>query len=202
MDLHGSRLNSWLFFHLALVLSALSLTSAARADRLYAFMDERGVYHFSNVATDHRFSPLAGDRLPFPAQRPLNRLTAIVHEAARAHALDPALIKAIIEVESDWVPDACSSKGALGLMQLMPGTATDLLIRDPLDPTANVRGGTRYLRQMIDRFRGDIILALAAYNAGPGTVERFQGVPPYPETQEYVRRVLKLWKQYCKQSTS
>ena len=106
--------------------------------------------------------------------------------------LDPRLVEAVIKVESAFNSGARSSKGAMGLMQLMPGTARELGVRDAFDPDQNLRGGTAYLRQMLDRFGGDVRLALAGYNAGPAAVERHRGVPPYRETTTYVKRVLAM----------
>ncbi|MCB1035234.1 MAG: lytic transglycosylase domain-containing protein, partial [Acidobacteria bacterium] len=107
------------------------------------------------------------------------------------HRLNRRLVQAVVQVESGYNPNALSNKGAMGLMQLMPETARSLSVSDPYDPEENLRGGTLYLRQMLDRF-GDLQMALAAYNAGPTAVERYQAVPPYPETRTYVRRVLTL----------
>lgn len=107
--------------------------------------------------------------------------------------LDPRLVEAVIRVESAFNTGARSSKGAMGLMQLMPATARDLGVSDAYDPDQNLRGGTAYLRRMIDRFDGDLRLALAGYNAGPGAVEKYRGVPPYRETTAYVDRVLSMY---------
>lgn len=117
----------------------------------------------------------------------------LVRSAALNAGIDPALAEAVAEQESGFDPTAISSVGAEGLMQLMPATARALGVSDPLDPAANADGGTRYLRQLLDRFANDVPLALAAYNAGPGAVERFGGIPPYTETRSYVDRVLALY---------
>jgi soluble lytic murein transglycosylase-like protein len=112
--------------------------------------------------------------------------------AAARYGLDPALLRGLIQQESGFDPGATSAAGAQGLTQLMPGTASALGVTDPLDPAQSIDGGARYLRQQLDRFGGDVSKALAAYNAGPGAVERFGGVPPYAETQGYVAHVLDL----------
>lgn len=113
---------------------------------------------------------------------------------AEAQSLDPKLVRAMIQVESGYNHRARSQKGAMGLMQLMPATASLYRVEDPYDPDENVRGGTRYLRHLVDRFPGRLDLAVAAYNAGPGAVERYGGVPPYRETKDYVRRVMALYQ--------
>ena len=121
-------------------------------------------------------------------------LTALISQVARRHGLEPALVEAVVAVESGFRPGAVSRKGAMGLMQLMPGTAADLGVADPFDPDANLDGGSRYLRRLLAEHGGDLRKALAAYNAGPGAVRRHEGVPPYPETRDYVDRVLKRYK--------
>jgi Rod binding domain-containing protein len=113
-----------------------------------------------------------------------------IHRAAKRHGLDPALILAVIRNESNGRPEAVSHAGAKGLMQLMDTTAADLGVQDAFDPGQNIEAGSRYLRQMLDRYQGDPELALAAYNAGPAAVDEHNGVPPYRETREYVARVL------------
>jgi len=114
----------------------------------------------------------------------------LVEAAARRHQVDPRLVHAVITVESRYQARARSRKGAMGLMQLMPATARELQVSDPWDPAANIDGGVRHLKHLLDRF--DVHLAVAAYNAGAGAVRKFGGVPPFRETQAYVRQVLKL----------
>jgi len=114
----------------------------------------------------------------------------LIHDAATRAGVDPLLVRAVIQVESAYQPTARSAKGAMGLMQLMPATARRYSVRDPYDPTSNIEAGTRHLKMLLDRF--ELSLALAAYNAGEAAVERFRGIPPYRETQNYVRQVLRL----------
>jgi Transglycosylase SLT domain/Domain of unknown function (DUF4124) len=112
------------------------------------------------------------------------------------YGVDPYLVKAIIRAESDFDRNAISSKGAKGLMQLMPGTARDLNVVNPFDPRENIEGGVRYLRMILDAFNGNLLLSLAAYNAGPNLVKRYQKIPAIPETIEYVKRVLTYYRNY------
>jgi len=119
-----------------------------------------------------------------------------ISDASIAHGIDANLIRAVIRAESSYNPFAVSSAGAMGLMQLMPGTARSLGVTDPFDIWQNVNAGTEYLSRMLNRFNGDIELALAAYNAGAGAVERHGGIPPFAETQTYVPRVLDFREQY------
>jgi soluble lytic murein transglycosylase-like protein len=119
-----------------------------------------------------------------------HRFDDLVIEYAAKNSLRPELVRAVIEVESGFNPNARSPKGAMGLMQLMPQTAAELGVLNPYDPVENIRGGATYLRQLLDRYNGDEVLALAAYNAGPGSVDRFgRRVPPFQETQNFVRLV-------------
>ncbi|MEE2775332.1 MAG: lytic transglycosylase domain-containing protein [Acidobacteriota bacterium] len=113
---------------------------------------------------------------------------------ARQKRLDPGLVEAVVRVESAFKPKATSHKGAMGLMQLMPQTARELGVRNAYDVDENLRGGTTYLRRMIDRFDGNLQWALAGYNAGPEAVQRYRGIPPYRETTDYVKRVLSIYR--------
>jgi soluble lytic murein transglycosylase-like protein len=131
-----------------------------------------------------------------PAPIPPGQIDALVQQNANIWQVDPALIKSVIANESSFNANATSPVGAQGLMQLMPETAASLGVKDPYDPAQNVAGGTRYLRGLLDRFNGDTKLAVAAYNAGPGAVEKYNGVPPYAETQSYVQNVLGSFDRY------
>lgn len=119
----------------------------------------------------------------------------IIKEASRAYNIPEAFIKAVIKIESNFNPNAVSSAGAMGLMQLMPGTAEHMGVRDSFDPRDNIFGGTKYLRRLADRYNGDINLVLSGYHAGPGNVEKFQGIP-FAKTQSYVKNVYHFYKQF------
>jgi soluble lytic murein transglycosylase-like protein len=134
-----------------------------------------------------------------PAPVPPEQIDALVQQNADIWQVDPALIKSVIANESSFNANAQSPVGAQGLMQLMPETAASLGVKNPFDPAQNVAGGTRYLRSLLDRFKGDTRLAVAAYNAGPGAVEKYGDVPPYAETQSYVKNVLGSLDQYRSQ---
>jgi soluble lytic murein transglycosylase-like protein len=116
-------------------------------------------------------------------------LDKVVQDSAEKNHVDPGLVRAVISTESNWNPSAVSSKGAMGLMQLMPGTAQTLGVGNAFDPAQNIGAGTQYLGMMLERYNGDVNKALAAYNAGPGAVDRFGGVPNIPETRSYVQKV-------------
>jgi soluble lytic murein transglycosylase-like protein len=121
------------------------------------------------------------------------QVEAAIEQAAARHHVDPNLVRAVVKVESNFNPNAVSRKGAMGLMQLMPGTARELAVTDPFDPQQNVEAGVRHLRGLLDSYDGDVSRSLAAYNAGAKAVATHHGVPPYAETQDYVRRITKLY---------
>ena len=133
-------------------------------------------------------APVQQDRL-LPEDSPF---AEIIASAAEANGVDPMLVSALIKVESGYRPSARSRKGAMGLMQLMPSTAREYNVRHPFEPKANIEAGIKHLKTLLDRFDGGVVLALAAYNAGPGAVEKFNGIPPYRETRDYVARILSL----------
>jgi len=131
--------------------------------------------------------PVEDDCPPIPP----NELKEYIEEIARREGFTPDLLRAVIDRESGFRPCAVSPKGAQGLMQLMPATADELGVNDPFDPKENIAAGARFLSRLLERYKGDISLALAAYNAGPGRVDRFEGLPPIPETINYVADILK-----------
>jgi len=172
---------------LASLLLLLSPLAATAEVRLGFGADGRKVI-FNESASQHS-RRVAGRLVPVPD----DSLLPLIDRNAGSQQLDPRLVKAVIQVESGYNPRALSKAGAMGLMQLMPETARDLAVRNPYDPDENLRGGTAYLRQLLDRFKGSVELALAAYNAGPEPVERHGGIPPYAETRDYVRHILSLY---------
>lgn len=175
----------------------------ARAGGIYRYIDADGVVHFSDAPRDGRYTRVKRVRhegiaiSPTPITRgPSERgYDLLIRQIAQRHRVQPALVKAVIAAESNFKPDAVSRVGAQGLMQLMPQTAAALGVERPFGVVENIDGGVRYLRAMLDRY-GDLTRALAAYNAGPTAVDRYRGVPPYRETQAYVKRVLQYYRGY------
>jgi soluble lytic murein transglycosylase-like protein len=176
----------------------------ARAD-IYRYEDDEGIVHFTDAPTDRRFKIFMRDlkkdkllrtRLQFSSSVNPSEYDQIISSCASKYGVNQSLIKAVIHAESGYNPNAVSNKGASGLMQLMPGTARSLKVSNSFDPKDNVEGGVKYLRFLLDTFRGDVSLAVAAYNAGLNTVARYGGIPPYNETRTYVNRVLSYMQSY------
>ena len=173
----------------------------SRAD-IYKYEDADGVIHLTNVPSNPKakYVMLVREkRILFPKQINIRDYDKIISQAAAKFNLDVALIKAVIKAESNFNHKAVSRAGAKGLMQLMPQTASSLKVDDVFHPENNIEGGARYLRYLLNLYKGNLTLALAAYNAGEGAVAKYNyGVPPYRETQNYVRRVLAFYESYSK----
>lgn len=189
----------------AFIFSLLLSLPVAAAD-IYKYEDDDGVLHFTDAPSDHRFKIFMRDIKKDQRLRTRFRLSncvgnpaefePIINSCALEFGVDKSLIKAVIHAESGYDPNAVSAKGATGLMQLMPNTARSLKVSNSLDPAENIRGGVRYLRFLLDTFKGDEALALAAYNAGLSRVAQYGGIPPYAETRNYVAKVLQYRKSY------
>jgi soluble lytic murein transglycosylase-like protein len=193
---------SWL----RLTAIALAVLTGSASAEIYMYRDRSGVLHFSNAPSSPAYRPYVPDftgwvrRMgPVVDRERHRRYDTIIRDAAERYGVDTALVKAVIRAESDFVPWAVSPKGAQGLMQLMPATARMHNVWRVWEPRQNVEGGVRHLRQLLDRYSGNIRLALAAYNAGEGAVATHRGVPPYPETIEYLNRVLRFRDHYLAQ---
>lgn len=184
-----------------IVLLTLLLVFSIAADSwadIYRYVDDNGVVCYTDAPLDKKAKRVVKTESPLiqgdaPGSSTSEDIRSIVLDKASKYELDPSLVHAVIKTESNGNPRAVSRKGAMGLMQLMPTTASDLSVRNPFDPEENIDGGTKYLKYLIERFNGDLILALAAYNAGPKAVERTGSVPQITETKQYVKKVLSLY---------
>lgn len=202
---------------LSLVASAL-LVPVAGYGGIYFYVDKNGVKHFTNTPVDNRYRPARLPRLNTPPGRGYyedeinSRSTSIVYNptrydhhienAAKRYKVDPLLIRAIIKVESDFNPNATSSKGAQGLMQLMPNTADELQVWDPYNAVDNINGGVKYFKKLYDAYGGDITRSLAAYNAGPSRVTKNGPLPMITETRNYIQKVIRYYQLYRRSKTA
>ncbi len=172
---------------------------------IYRYVDEDDITHFTDAPTDKRFKIFMRDlkkdkelrtKLKYASSVNPAEFEQLIKTCSEKYGVNQCLVKAVIHAESGYDPNAVSSKGASGLMQLMPGTAKSLKVADRFNPKDNVEGGVKYLRFLLDTFRGDVSLAVAAYNAGLNKVAKYGGIPPYNETRTYVNRVLSYMKSY------
>ena len=185
---------------LIFILIMLLVSVESQAD-IYKYVSDDGTVIFTDTPIDKSGKVVSRERKKsYPSNKISDkpyvanvRYHTMAEEKAAMHNIDPRLIKAVIKAESNWNPNAVSPKGALGLMQLMPSTASILGVINPLNPEDNIDGGIRYLKYLLNKFNGNLTLALAAYNAGPKLVERIRTVPSIPETVTYVNRVINYY---------
>ena len=187
-----------------LIATLLAASAAAAHSQIYTYVDADGLRHYTDVPDNNRYRLLilsprdrtaSGERYDAMLLAKAGRYDSIIEKAATAASVEPNLLRAVIVVESGFNSRAVSKRGAMGLMQLMPATATRFGVSNPYDPLQNVHAGARYLKFLIDRFGQDVRLALAAYNAGEDAVDRNGGqIPPFSETMAYVPRVLKIYQ--------
>lgn len=185
----------WFWVTFALLITSVS---AVHAD-IYRYIDENGVMHFTNTPTSHVHEYKLYVKEKTTLSRKFyapDKYDRLISNASAQTGVDSRLLKAMIKAESDFNPRAISKKGAMGLMQIMPENFKMLDLQNPFDPWQNIRAGARYFRQLYKRFNGKLALTLAAYNAGPTAVDRYKKIPPYEETEEYVRRVLRYYRTF------
>jgi soluble lytic murein transglycosylase len=163
---------------------------------VYLFRDKDGVLNFTNVPTHGGYRRVIREGGQAPAVLRSADYDEAIRSASDRHSIDADLVRAVIKAESGFDSNARSRKGAMGLMQLMPDTARLHNVLNAFDPADNIEGGVRHLRMLLERYQGDLRLSLAAYNAGSGAVEKYGGIPPFAETREYVRRVLRFYETF------
>jgi soluble lytic murein transglycosylase len=177
-------------------IGSLAGLSTSHAD-IYKYVDANGIIYFTNIPKGKKYKKILTESKTSKYSKNTSnprRYQSIIDKMSMKYNIKPSLVKAVIKTESNWDVTAISKKGAIGLMQLMPGTAQDMAVNDPYNPEENIEGGIRYLKYLLDKYHGDLKLTLAAYNAGPETVGKYRGIPPIPETRQYVKRVLSLYK--------
>ena len=196
MSGRGIRFSRICFFSAIFIL--MTVISSVHAD-IYMYIDENGVMHFTNTPTSnqHDYKIYIKERTAVSAKfSTTDKYDHFISEASRQYGVDSKLLKAMIKAESDFDPRAISKKGAMGLMQIMPENFEMLDLKNPFDPWENIKAGARYFKALHERFKGKLALSLAAYNAGPTAVDRYKNIPPFQETEEYVRRVLSYYRTF------
>jgi len=188
------------YLRLFLIIPFLLCPTVISAD-IYRYVDKDGVMHFTNTPDEsggELYLREAPRRPPRKSGRGMDSrwVAEYIERSSRANNLSPALIKAIIKAESNGERFAVSPKGAQGMMQLMPFTARRMNVTDPFDPIENIEGGIRYIKELLGTFGGNLVHAVAAYNAGPDAVKRYGGIPPYEETRQYVKKVMNYYRHY------
>ena len=183
---------------LGALLTLITAVSSVHAD-IYMYIDANGVMHFTNTPTsnEHEYKVYIKEKTSVSGKfYATNKYDHFISDAAEQTGVDSHLLKAMIKAESDFDPRAISRKGAMGLMQIMPENFKMLDLQNPFDPWENIKAGARYFQQLYKRFNGQLALSLAAYNAGPTAVDYYKTIPPYQETEEYVRRVLRYYRTF------
>jgi len=179
-----------------LIVFSISGVERAFAD-IYMYIDTLGVVHFTNVPTSSKYKLYIKEKLKKSFSRiSTKKYDDMIMKAHKKYGVEFSLIKAVIKVESDFNPEAVSKKGAKGLMQIMPDNFKSLAVKDPFNPYQNIMAGAFYLQQLLKRYEDKLHLALAAYNAGPEAVDKYKKIPPYKETQNYVKEVMKTYSRY------
>ena len=190
----------WLAFLFGFGVLGLNASSDSWAD-IYKYVDQDGVVHFSNVPSGNGKWVLVirEKRVQFNLGENFKKYEPEIWKASQRYSVDYHLVRAVIKAESNFNPNAVSRAGARGLMQLMPETASLLQVSDSFHPEDNIDGGVRYLRYLLNIYKDNLSLALAAYNAGEKAVFNYRGIPPYPETQTYIQRVLRYYQEYSRE---
>jgi soluble lytic murein transglycosylase-like protein len=181
-----------------MLFSIITAFSSVHAD-IFMYIDESGVMHFTNAPTSNEYEYKVYIKEKTAVSRNFhstNKYDHFITDAAEQTGVDSRLLKAMIKAESDFDPRAVSHKGAMGLMQIMPENFKMLDLQNPFDPWQNIKAGAQYFQKLYKRFNGKLALSLAAYNAGPTVVDRYKRIPPYQETEEYVRRVLRYYRTF------
>lgn len=181
---------------IASVLLCCMCSHKASAD-IYMFIDSSGVINFTNIPTSSDYKLYIREKPEkIPDKEDTIRFDRLIRKASQKFGVDFPLIKAVIKIESNFNPRAVSSKGAKGLMQIMPQNFKKLYVSDPFNPSQNIMAGTLHLKKLMQRYNGKLPIALAAYNAGVSVVDRYRAIPPFRETENYVRKVMKLYNTY------